>query len=233
MLMTNVQLVAVDVDGTLTEPNLALDLTAVKVIRELGKKVYVALVTGNAFPIAESIFRYVKPGRTPLLIAENGGVIVAGKIMRKFSDPELMKGVVEYLKARGHDELISEDFHLRTSDLALRGDESTLRELELELRRVFPEAVIRYSGYALHIMPRGVTKGRGLRELCKLLKISCSRVVAIGDSYNDIDMFEVSGFSIALPQAPDEVKKRVNFVAPGKGYGESLTLALAVILNSL
>ena len=233
MLIGDVQLVAVDVDGTLTGPDLALDLTAVKALRELGSRVYVALVTGNAFPIAESLFRYVRPGRTPLLIAENGGVVVAGRIVKKFADPDLLREVIHYLEARGYDKLVSEDSHFRASDLALRGDEHTLKGLERELREAFPEVEVRYSGYALHIMPEGVTKGRGLQVLCELLEVSCSKVVAIGDSYNDIDMFEVAGFSIALPQAPYEVKKRVDLVAPGRGYGESLTLALAIILNSL
>ncbi len=233
MLIRDFELLAVDVDGTITGPDLGLDLTAVKVLRELGKRVKVALVTGNAYPIALSIFRYVRPSGERLIIAENGGAIIVNGDVRKHPDGGLKDRVIGYLRERGYERLISEDTYLRVADVALRGDELTLMRIKAELEERFPEAVIRYSGYALHVMPKGVNKGSGLVSLCEMTGVPCSKVVAIGDSYNDIDMFEVAGFSIALPQAPKEVKDRANMVAPGKGYGESLTLALALLLNSL
>ncbi len=232
-MVRDFELIAVDVDGTITGPDLSLDLTAVKALRELGKKVKVALVTGNAYPIAISIFRYVRPSKERLIIAENGCVVIVGDEVRKVDGGELRKRLLSYLRERGYEGLISEDSYLRAADLALRGDERILLRVQEELQGEFPEAVIRYSGYALHIMPKGVNKGSGLKQLCLMTGTPCSKVVAIGDSYNDVDMFEVAGTSITLPQSPEEVKRRADFVAPGRGYGESLTLALALLLNSL
>ena len=46
-------------------------------------------------------------------------------------------------------------------------------------------------------MNKGVSKGEGLKQLCKKLSIDSSQVVAIGDNENDISMFQVAGLAVA------------------------------------
>lgn len=60
----------------------------------------------------------------------------------------------------------------------------------------------------------GVDKGSGLRRLCELLDIDIARVMAIGDSDNDIPMLEAAGFAIAMGNADDHVKAVADWVAP-------------------
>ena len=60
----------------------------------------------------------------------------------------------------------------------------------------------------LDIAPDGVNKSTALERVRDILDIPRSRVVAIGDGRNDIDMLEwasVEGRGIAMGQAPDEV----------------------------
>ncbi len=49
-------------------------------------------------------------------------------------------------------------------------------------------------------------KREGLRELCHKLKINPQEVMAIGDSDNDLEMFEFAGFTVAMENATDELK---------------------------
>ena len=61
----------------------------------------------------------------------------------------------------------------------------------------------------LDIAPDGVNKSTALERVRELLDIPRSRVMAIGDGRNDIDMLEwasVEGRGIAMGQAPDEVQ---------------------------
>jgi Cof subfamily protein (haloacid dehalogenase superfamily) len=61
----------------------------------------------------------------------------------------------------------------------------------------------------LDIAPDGVNKASALERVRELLDIPRSRVLAIGDGRNDIDMLEwaaAEGRGVAMGQAPDEVK---------------------------
>ncbi|GMA94977.1 hypothetical protein GCM10025881_18010 [Pseudolysinimonas kribbensis] len=57
----------------------------------------------------------------------------------------------------------------------------------------------------LDIAPEGVNKATGLEFVAGELGIPRSRVLAIGDGRNDIDMLEWVGIGVAMGQAPDEV----------------------------
>ena len=65
----------------------------------------------------------------------------------------------------------------------------------------------------LDIAPDGVNKSTALERVRELLDIPRSRVMAIGDGRNDIDMLEwasVEGRGVAMGQAPDEVRAVAN-----------------------
>jgi 5-amino-6-(5-phospho-D-ribitylamino)uracil phosphatase len=65
----------------------------------------------------------------------------------------------------------------------------------------------------LDIAPDGVNKSTALERVRELLGVPRSRVIAIGDGRNDIDMLEwaaVEGVGVAMGQAPDEVVAAAN-----------------------
>ena len=60
----------------------------------------------------------------------------------------------------------------------------------------------------LDIAPDGVNKATALERVREWLDIPRSRVIAVGDGRNDIDMLRwasVEGRGVAMGQAPDEV----------------------------
>ena len=62
-------------------------------------------------------------------------------------------------------------------------------------------------------------KGKGLKILADECNIPTARSVAIGDNYNDLDMFAAAGFSVAMAGSPDEVKTKADMVTGHVGEG--------------
>lgn len=56
------------------------------------------------------------------------------------------------------------------------------------------------------IMPTGVGKAAGMRDLCTLLGEPVQNTLVIGDYYNDLEMMQQAGYSVAVANAPAEVK---------------------------
>jgi 5-amino-6-(5-phospho-D-ribitylamino)uracil phosphatase len=56
-------------------------------------------------------------------------------------------------------------------------------------------------------------KGAAINLLADELKIPRERVVAIGDNYNDLDMFTAAGHSVAMGNAPRDVQSAADRVA--------------------
>ena len=66
--------------------------------------------------------------------------------------------------------------------------------------------------FFLDITCRGTSKGNAIKKLCEYLKIDLKDSVALGDSYNDLSMFEVVGHSVAMGNVPEDIKKMVDEV---------------------
>lgn len=60
----------------------------------------------------------------------------------------------------------------------------------------------------------GVDKGSGLRKLCDLLGVDIARVIAVGDSDNDIPMLRAAGLGVAMGNANERVKAVADWIAP-------------------
>lgn len=65
---------------------------------------------------------------------------------------------------------------------------------------------------SLELSPKNVTKGTGLLSLCRHVGIDPKETISVGDAENDVDAFRVSGFGIAMGNAPDQVKAQADFV---------------------
>lgn len=216
---------AVDVDGTLTDLKLLLDLEAVSVLRQLeAKGIKTIITTGRNFSITRALVGYL--GTCGLMVAENGGVIgLYPKTRIILGDSSRSKQGLEVLKAELGEEKISQlDESYRTVDIVLepRFDLKSANDI---LAREHVKARIVYSGVAYHILDSDVNKGRGLKEICKIGNIELDSVVAVGDNYNDLDMLEAAGYGIAVANAPNELKDKADFVCSrefGKGFVEAV-----------
>lgn len=64
----------------------------------------------------------------------------------------------------------------------------------------------------LEINPRGISKASGIAEICRLLGIGMSEVVAMGDSLNDMTMIRAAGLGVAMGNAQEALKAAADLV---------------------
>lgn len=64
----------------------------------------------------------------------------------------------------------------------------------------------------LDVMNMNASKGKALHKLMEKLDFTKEEVLVMGNSYNDIAMFEVAGYSIAMDNSPQKVKNTANYV---------------------
>ena len=209
---------AVDVDGTITEDGSRISLEAAFSLRWLKRMGYeVLLASGRSAWETLSLAAYL--GVTRVVVAENGGVVAHFP-----QDVTLLADRSESLKA--YDLLSS-----KISSLKVRPTLPRLTDVVLERTfdrseglRIIDEAglpiAINDSKYAYHLTRKGVDKGRGLETALRSLGLEAENVIAIGDSETDVPMFDVCGYSVALGNAPDWVKRRASYsVESGWGLG--------------
>ena len=67
--------------------------------------------------------------------------------------------------------------------------------------------------YYLDVTPHGFDKGEATRRIARVLNIPLSEIAVIGDQANDIPMFEVAAFKIAMGNGIDELKATADFVS--------------------
>ncbi len=84
-----------------------------------------------------------------------------------------------------------------------------LEAIEGEARSLFGAraTVARSQAYYLDFVPPGIDKGLAVRELTEAAGISLAETVVLGDMENDVPMFHQAGFSIAMGNASDAVKR--------------------------
>ena len=82
----------------------------------------------------------------------------------------------------------------------------------------------------IDFMKKGVDKGTGIRRLCSHLGISTDDALAVGDTYNDIQMLEAVGHSYMVANAEDHMRSHVRFCAPSnndRGVAQLIDAVLA------
>jgi Cof subfamily protein (haloacid dehalogenase superfamily) len=64
----------------------------------------------------------------------------------------------------------------------------------------------------IEIMNPRVDKGEALRFVAGLLGVPMERIIAVGDSFNDVPLLNAAGFGIAMGSSPDELKAAADAV---------------------
>jgi hypothetical protein len=91
--------------------------------------------------------------------------------------------------------------------------------------------VVRSQSYYLDITPPGQDKGTFVQAMARRLKIPTAAIATIGDMQNDLAMFKVSGLSIAMGNATEDVKRQATHVTASNDE-EGFAGAIDVILQN-
>jgi Cof subfamily protein (haloacid dehalogenase superfamily) len=88
---------------------------------------------------------------------------------------------------------------------------------------------VRSQSYYLDVTPPGCDKGTFVKAMAKRLNTSPEAVATIGDMANDLAMFEVSGLSIAMGNATEEIRKAATHVTASnedEGFAKAIDMIL-------
>jgi Cof subfamily protein (haloacid dehalogenase superfamily) len=112
-------------------------------------------------------------------------------------------------------------------------DAALLQRCEFAMQQALgaQATAVRSQSYYLDITPPGCDKGTFVRAIAERLGISTAAVATIGDMQNDLAMFRVSGMSIAMGNATDDVKKLATYVT-ASNEDEGFAKAVAMILKN-
>jgi phosphoglycolate phosphatase len=197
----------VDIDGTITCENRELHLGAVKKIRSL--KIPVVLATGNILCYARTTSKLI--GLDGAVIAENGGAITVRYDLNGTFEESLEECEKAFSFLSGHFKLTKLDPMYRKTEIALRRNFDLEKARALLKTQNFNVEMID-TKYAIHIKSTKINKGIGLQKLAEMMGLEAEDFVAIGDSANDVEMFEVSGFGIAVGNGDERIKEAANYV---------------------
>ena len=66
--------------------------------------------------------------------------------------------------------------------------------------------------YYLNFVNPAVSKGKTLQAVCQRLDIDIRETLVIGDSENDVSMFAVAGYAVAMGNSPENIKAQAHYV---------------------
>ncbi|MGB9023398.1 MAG: phosphoglycolate phosphatase [Candidatus Bathyarchaeia archaeon] len=225
--MRRTQVLATDVDFTLTDARLRLNTEAVEEIRQLERKrVKVILISGRNLPSIGSLAQLI--GTSGLVVGENGGVIARYqtpiKILSRIENARAALRILKKRMGRRIKERADSRYGMRLSSVSLE------RSFEPEeARRILQKSRLRVdltdTGVSFQLLDSHVSKGYALAQLARLKRLSLANAVAIGDNYNDLSLFEAVAYRIAVANAPEGVKERADYACRhryGRGFLEAV-----------
>jgi Cof subfamily protein (haloacid dehalogenase superfamily) len=115
--------------------------------------------------------------------------------------------------------------------LCMGEDPALIETMEKQLSTSFGNElnVFRSSPKYLEISAKGIDKGHAVHAICKKYGFSPSQVMAVGDFYNDLGMFREAGYSVAMGNAPPDIKAQADSVTLSNDEN-GLALAIEAIL---
>jgi Cof subfamily protein (haloacid dehalogenase superfamily) len=92
-----------------------------------------------------------------------------------------------------------------------RESPSLLEKTRRELAGLKHLEITRSADINIEILPQGVDKGAGLREYARLLDIPMAEILSLGDQENDLPMLASTGYSVAMGNACEAVKRAATY----------------------
>jgi Cof subfamily protein (haloacid dehalogenase superfamily) len=110
-------------------------------------------------------------------------------------------------------------------------DAARLQRCEVAMQKAVgtQATAVRSQSYYLDVTPPGCDKGTFVHAMAKRLDLSTEAIATIGDMENDLPMFRISGLSIAMGNATDDIKKHATSVTASneeEGFAKAIEMIL-------
>ena len=227
--------VTVDIDGTLTDGEKRLNTRALNSLERLEKAgIPVVLATGNVRAITYGLWRFLKLSGP--ICCENGGVLWHPS----FDEPILQADGAEAKRAA---EWLDSVMHLKEGSKGIESNQWRESEWCLypgedleQIRTHLADSEWSHlsalrTGFAIHLMEPHLTKGSGLEILLERMGWSKEDMLCVGDAPNDLSMFELAHWSVAVKGAFDEVSQAADVRSPHY-HGDTFEPLVEAILEA-
>ncbi|MDY6917586.1 MAG: HAD hydrolase family protein [Chloroflexota bacterium] len=238
-LARRIRLIVSDVDGTLTAEDDTVSQAAVEAMRRLEEDgVVVGLASGRAMPRVDSVA--ARAEITGPLIGENGAI---ARLRREgalvdlgYSREPALRALERLKQAYPGAIRETEDDRLRLVDVGIKVRGIATSDLMEHLQDV----ELLDSGYMLHLLQKGVSKGNTLVALLGMMgerNLALENVMVFGDSTTDLSLFKRFTHSVLvvnprLPasevQALERVAQYESELSMGEGFAQVVNHLLKV-----
>ena len=225
-------MVVFDVDGTLLDRE-GFHEELVTLARRVDRDVMpVSLASGRTLPNVTPIMQAI--GCSGFIVAENGGMVwdsIEGHEIRSLSDGSRAKDAAEWLatKIEGLDPRGIESNRWRETEWCLSETDSFDLMKTLIADSEWSDLEVVSTGFAVHIASPGLNKALGLSIALQQRGIDPKRVIACGDAPNDLPMFDLVGFSVAVSDIYQDVVSSADTITEQKGKSGSIELLKALL----
>lgn len=222
MTLNTVKLIAIDMDGTLL--NAAHEITpftAQTLKKAVEAGIYIVLATGRGMTSIRPYEQQLQL-QQPIIAANGADIYYEANIEGiknyiAFDDVQRIFEVINRInipfwgftdQGEFADRELSEEEQMKCLKIGVQSENEQLLKSFYEEAQFFENIELTTSGITNYEMnKKGVSKAFGLSELCKQLQIPLENTMCFGDSGNDIQMFKVAGFPVAMGNAIEELKE--------------------------
>ena len=226
-----------DIDGTILPIgpyHLPSERVVQAIIKLQNKGVAFTLATGRP---AYMLKQFIKPLLiTSPLIVDNGAVMIEG-----MTEKVIWERCLPVEEARGIIELIDKSFYMRVScstgvlenlrdiphgstirkvsvhDLTHKNADGLINIIENTFKDIIVVKAASYKSSDLtdfYISHPEATKQHAVLHFAKLLGITTSEIIGIGDGYNDFSLLMACGLKVAMGNGVPELKAIADYIAP-------------------
>lgn len=109
---------------------------------------------------------------------------------------------------------LSEALTVEPTKMLIIVEDAGIDQLACDLGREFGTSlnIMKSKSHFLEIGNKEATKGHALADLAQSLLLQPAQVMAIGDSWNDLDMIIYAGWGVAMENAVEEVKQHAQYI---------------------
>jgi hypothetical protein len=142
-------------------------------------------------------------------VCENGAVVARGDGSVRLLAPPVSTEFRAALTAAGV-------VH-RAGECVIEADASDAPAILERIRARAEPLSMHFNVSRVMVLPHGVCKSAGLRDVLRTMRLSSHNVLAIGDAENDHDLLEMSEVGAAVAWGSALLKRRADVIVPGRG----------------
>ncbi|OYT39018.1 MAG: phosphoglycolate phosphatase, partial [Desulfurococcales archaeon ex4484_58] len=189
--LTKYKMFALDIDGTITvdRRSTVICTELIDMFRELGRRnIMITLVSSNALPVVVGLKKYL--GLSGPCIGETGSLVymegdkvyhLTSISARKPLEDALLN-YSEYVVESWQNQFRIHDYALKIREEYRDSAHRIYREIKNFIETKYDYVKVGFSGYAIHLTPIDVSKGKALRFIMEKYSFRQEEIVSVGDS---------------------------------------------------